>query len=363
MPPTLSASKKVSMKTGTKISVISPKGNEKNMNITKLALVTASSLALASLALVIGITQKPPRELSRNSTISARTLKRTADEDKLHHAAYTAWRQKNLPEAERLFRKALAVSTSDADAWIALARIMDEQGRYREALAFYDGFLGPHPAWGSSEQLEFHVLTRYADLCDMFGRPDDATKACLTVLQTNPDPTKNYLDDSNMFVRVDTDDPTEIRARAHILTAMWLQQFSDGFANGRVKNTALALRAYREAVRLKPDLPIAHYYLAQGLKHFGHIAEAQTEMASAARLGDDTFQAAMTAKVRNKEEERKYDMAHPRKGVAIATKHSDAEWGRIITKQMAESKRLKEEALARGVKVGWKAKPQPQPQP
>ena len=70
-----------------------------------------------------------------------------------------------------------------------------------------------------------------------------------------------------------------------------------------------------QAVRLKPDLPIAHYYLAQGLKHFGHIAEAQTEMASAARLGDDTFRAAMTAKVRNKEEERKYDMAHPRKGV------------------------------------------------
>ena len=355
MPPTLSASKK--------LRLISPKGNEKNMNITKLALVTTSGLALASLALVMAITQKPPRDLSRNSTITPRQLKRMADQEKLHHAAYTAWHQKNLPEAERLFRKALALRTSDSDAWIALAHIMDEQGRYREALAFYDGLLGPH-TWSSSLQQEFRVLTRYADLCDMFGRPDDATQACLKVLQTNPDPTKNYLDDSNMFVRVDTDDPTEIRARAHILTAMWLQKFSDGFANGRAETIASALSFYREAVRLKPDLPIAHYYLSQGLKHFGHKAEAQTEMARAERLGDDTFRAALTAKVRNKAEEHKRYVAYLAQqghGHTFPINLSPVEVRQMLAKDRADHLKIMQELEAKKAKLALKDKPQPQP--
>jgi len=304
MPPTLSASKK--------LRLISPKGNEKNMNITKLALVTTSGLALASLALVMAITQKPPRDLSRNSTITPRQLKRMADQEKLHHAAYTAWHQKNLPEAERLFRKALALEPSH-DCWILLARMMDAQGRYRESLALYDAFLGPHPNWHSSQEYERAILTRYADLCDMFGRPEDATQACLKVLHLNPDPTKNYHDDSNMFVRIDTDDPQEIRARAHILTGMWLQDYSDGYAYRRAETAAESLNAFKEAVRLTPGLPIAHYYLAQGLKHAGHKAAAQAELARAEELGDETFRTALHAKATKRAAEDKYYAARQAK--------------------------------------------------
>ena len=333
------------------------------MNLNKLTLFTMGGLALAYMGFVTIVINQQPRNLARNGKPSAISIKRTADMDKLNAEAYSAFNKKNLPEAERLFRKALALEPSH-DCWILLARMMDAQGRYRESLALYDAFLGPHPNWHSSQEYERAILTRYADLCDMFGRPDDATQACLKVLQTNPDPTKNYLDDSNMFVRVDTDDPTEIRARAHILTAMWLQQFSDGFANGRAETIASALSFYREAVRLKPDLPIAHYYLSQGLKHFGHKAEAQTEMARAERLGDDTFRAALTAKVRNKAEEHKRYVAYLAQqghGHTFPINLSPVEVRQMLAKDRADHLKIMQELEAKKAKLALKDKPQPQP--
>ena len=122
--------------------------------------------------------------------------------------------------------------------------------------------------------------------------------------------------------------------------------------------------AYREAVRLKPDLPIAHYYLAQGLKHFGHIAEAQTEMARAERLGDDTFRAALTAKVRNKAEEHKRYVAYLAQqghGHTFPINLSPVEVRQMLAKDRADHLKIMQELEAKKAKLALKDKPQPQP--
>ena len=332
------------------------------MNLNKLTLFTMGGLALAYMGFVTIVINQQPRNLARNGKPSAISIKRTADMDKLNAEAYSAFNKKNLPEAERLFRKALALEPSH-DCWILLARMMDAQGRYRESLALYDAFLGPHPNWHSSQEYERAILTRYADLCDMFGRPEDATQACLKVLHLNPDPTKNYHDDSNMFVRIDTDDPQEIRARAHILTGMWLQDYSDGYAYRRAETAAESLNAFKEAVRLTPGLPIAHYYLAQGLKHAGHKAAAQAELARAEELGDETFRTALHAKATKRAAEDKYYAARQAKEGAkftIPVSHEE------MTRQL-EKWRLNAEhnaallASAQKLEAAKKAKAQGQP--
>ena len=328
------------------------------MNIKTVLVILASGFAIAYVAMSIRFTQAPVHSISRQFSTDTLYHQARAKLAKLNQDASAAWRKKNLPEAERLFRQALALDTSDDDAWISLARMMDEQGRYREALTFYDGLLGPH-TWGSSLEHERAILTRYADLCDMFGRPDDATKACLKVLHLNPDPRKNCLDDPYMFVRVDTDDPTEIRARAHILTGMWLQGYSVGYAYRRAETITSAVRAFKEAVRLKPELPIAHYYLAQGLRHIGHKAEAQAEFARAEDLGDETFRAAMHAKATKKaEDDKRYWDPSNQRSVMVPLK--------ISPEQIAhyhEKGRLDKEAAVRwlAAAAAKKAKAQGQP--
>ena len=45
-----------------------------------------------------------------------------------------------------------------------------------------------------------------------------------------------------------------------------------------------AIEKFREAVRLAPENPQAHYQLALALRHTGNVAEARTHLAEARKL-------------------------------------------------------------------------------
>ena len=117
----------------------------------------------------------------------------------------------------------------------------------------------------------------------------------------------NALDsDSNMRVSVDAEDVRDVRARAHILTGIAHQQHLEGYLFRELEMAANALKEYREAVRLRPDLPIAHYYLGVGLRGAKRDQEAQAEFARAEQMGDAAFRAALHKK-ENDEKQRRAD--------------------------------------------------------
>lgn len=241
----------------------------------------------------IGIAQMHERDTSYQRSTNPQYRQRVAELKKLKSDGYRALNHdKNLPEAERIFRDLLKQDNANDDAWLCLARIMDMQGRYKESLAFYDGLLGPH-RWTSSLQNEPAVLARYAELCDKMGRPDDATAAYREILM---EPARGSIDcwgDSNVRVDTNARTPAEIRARAYVLLGIAHQAHHEAIIFDEATEDDSAVKAYRQAVRLQPDLAVAHYYLGYGLKRIGRKREAQIELDRAERLGDDAFRTAM----------------------------------------------------------------------
>lgn len=244
---------------------------------------------------------------SQQSKPNPERERRRAQQQQLVQNAFLAWqRDKDLPKAERLFRQALKQDDACDDAWLSLARIMDSQSRHREALVFYDSFLGPH-RWKSSLENEPAVLTRYAELCDQFGRSDDATRAYRKVLVNAARNGDNHWLDTNMSVSVDAQEPNDIRARAYLIAGIAHQWHQEAIIFAESEEDSRAVAAYRRAAHFKPDLAIAHWYLASGLEQAGRKPEAKLEFARAERLGSPDFRFAMHK--RENEEKQRFEAA------------------------------------------------------
>ena len=263
------------------------------MKTKSLLLSISAGFLVVYLGVCIYAGLTPARNVSRQRNTNPNYLTHIADLQNLKIAGYHALNHdKNLSEAEHIFRDLLKQNNADDDAWLCLARIMDMQGRYKESLAFYDGLLGPH-RWTSSLQNEPAVLVRYAELCDKMGRPDDATAAYREILMG---PARGGIDcwgDSNVRVDTNARTPAEIRARAYVLLGIAHQAHHEAIIFDEATEDDSAVKAYRQAARLQPDLAVAHYYLGYGLKRIGRKQEAQAEFNRAERLGDDAFRTAM----------------------------------------------------------------------
>ena len=216
------------------------------------------------------------------------------DRTLLQEAAFSWHENHDLRKAKTIFQQ-LVQSDSQLlpDALIGLARIEDEQGHSKEALHYYDALLGPHPNWNSSLEDEPAVVGRFAELCEEQGRYEDALAAYSKVLKLGSEQDMLTTADHNVPIRIDTNDPTEIKARALILIGLAHQLNQAGELHRDPIALKRSLTAYQTAVRLEPNLAITHYYLAYGLKFQGKTREAAAEYAMAEKVGGPEFSAAM----------------------------------------------------------------------
>ncbi len=285
------------------------------MKTKSILTILGTGLIVSCAAYILAIAQVEPRNKSANSHWNPALRQRRERQFQLDQDAAMALNgEKDLPKAERLFRQALRLNDADDDAWLGLARIADKQGKTREALALYQSLLGPHRNWVSAESNDVAVLTRYAELSEHFGKTEQAVQAYQKVLQVSARDGHVVGRDPNMPVGTNTTDPNEIRARAHILLGLAHQAHREGIFIPEREMPDLALQAFQEAVRIKPDLPIAHYYLGDQLRTLHHTKEANAEFARAESLGDDAFRAAMH-KRENDAKQRMTDLEH-RNGVS-----------------------------------------------
>lgn len=235
-----------------------------------------------------------PIQKSRNSVDRARSQTRIEQANQLNNEAYHAWHHDHdAAKAQAKYKELLASGSLKSEALIGLARIAEEQGHSREALHYYDALLGPHPDWHSSTENEPTVVGRFAELCEEQGRYEDALAAYSKVLKLGAGQNLLTYADHNVPIRIDTNDPIEVKARALILIGLAHQLSQGGQRHPDPIALKKSLTAYQTAVQLEPNLAITHYYLAYGLKSQGKTREATAEYAVAEKVGGPEFSAAM----------------------------------------------------------------------
>ena len=211
----------------------------------------------------------------------------------LAEARYTYFKEKDIPKAQRLFLECLKHVGTRADAMMWLGQIADRQGHPAEALKYYDGLLIHNAHFSSSYATEIPVLGRYGELCDMQGRHTDALAAYQKILAYAKQFNDTAWADPNLVTDLSTNDPTRVRARAHLIMGIAHQSGDTLIYHDPSHKIDRALHAYREAVRLEPDLAIAHYYLGYGLQKAHREAEAKAEFARADKVASHDFRIAM----------------------------------------------------------------------
>nr|WP_294526924.1 tetratricopeptide repeat protein [uncultured Rhodopila sp.] len=143
-----------------------------------------------------------------------------------------------LADAERVYRRILAAAPRHAEALHALGALAIQFGRPDAAEALLSQAISLKPA-------AMFQLTRAAALLAL-KRPEEAARVCRIVLKTQ----RNH--------------PGALQVLGHALC--------DG------GQTEAAIDAYREALRLKPNLPDIRSDLGTALRHADRLSEAEQEL-------------------------------------------------------------------------------------
>src|ERR1700722_3757732 len=170
--------------------------------------------------------------------------------DSLLAQAVAAHRSNNLPEAERLYRAALAEQPERADAHYNLGLIYGQQSRPADALRELQQATTLKPDFGEA----WFMLCEFAD---QLGRQDlnlQAAKEATRLLPQN--------------------------ARA------WLRY---GLALGRLGRDGGAILAYGRALQLDPNLVNARVNLAYSYKAEGQPQEAEAALRTAIETAGQNF--------------------------------------------------------------------------
>lgn len=133
-------------------------------------------------------------------------------------------------EAERLFRAALARIPAFPDALNNLGNVLFSRQRWAEAIGFYRRVLEASPDYGGAKLSLCSAIVNYGNSLMKLGRGNEAIVH---------------------FEQAVTIDPKN--AEIHALL---------GGAYKQLGNVQAAELAYREAIRIRPDYPEVHYFLA-----------------------------------------------------------------------------------------------------
>ena len=267
-------------------------------------LLTMSAVALVSIGLKSISTPARMQEKSRNIITDPTYLRKQQQRHELMSQAYHAWkREHSLGKAERLFRQLISSDEGNPSYWLDLAQVLDEQHRAQEAMEAYKNVVHPAPGWGYSASNMPAITMRYAQLCEQYGKRDEALQMYSRILNTNA-----YDEKQQQILRralretsatpptigADAQNDADVRARALVVagqTHRWQGEFPE------------AIQCYQDAIRVDPNLAVAHFYLAQTHDYLSHERgaaqhkqEAQTEYQKAGRFGDSAMQAALHGK-------------------------------------------------------------------
>ena len=170
----------------------------------------------------------------------------------LHHEAQALAKLGRRAEAERDYRRAVALKPMFGLSWLALGLLLEEDGRKDEAQNCFQKALA-NPIRGGA------ALTTLAKFCQERGWFDAAVTNYRAAIQTSsPDP---------------------------------MLHLAIGQCYAALKNRAEAVEHFTEATRLSPGLVPAHFLLGLELLRAGRLPEGETEFRTVIRLAPDSVEA------------------------------------------------------------------------
>ena len=186
--------------------------------------------------------------------------------------------------AENALRRAVALDASLPEPPYTLAVVLWQTGRPEDAVPLLRTAVARKPDYADAHYVLGTVLKQ-------LGRSDEALSEFRETIRHQPSSAEAHLSLGQLLQQKKlTSEAAAAFAEAQRLTRMKADAQAATFAVGvglkrmKDKDTAGAIERFREAVRLAPDYPEAHYQLALALQASGARTEAQRQFAEAHRL-------------------------------------------------------------------------------
>ncbi|MGZ3241661.1 MAG: tetratricopeptide repeat protein, partial [Burkholderiaceae bacterium] len=206
--------------------------------------------------------------------------------DAHHNLAAALHAQLRHKDAEASFRRAVAIKPKYAEAWINFGNFLHEAKRYKEAAACYGKAIEINPDFVAIHYNLAHSLREQQDY-------DGAIAAYRHLLVHQPD----HMD-ARFFLAVSLADSGDavgaVSAYQELLSydpkhVLALNNAGNIFT--RMGKLADAENAYRTCLSVQPAFPQAHYNLGNLLAEQARYAEAETCYREALRLNPQYFEA------------------------------------------------------------------------
>jgi len=161
------------------------------------------------------------------------------------------------PQAEQVLRDAKAALPNDPEAYRLLGDLYFSLGELDNAAAEFGSLLAAHPE-------DLKVRKNYIQLLILLNRLDEATKLNDQLLKDNPKDVEGLIHKGQMLNRQNRPrDSVDVLAQALKSEPQnAVAQFHLGVAYSILGNLAQAETAWREAARLRPNMPAAQQALA-----------------------------------------------------------------------------------------------------
>ena len=262
--------------------------------------------------------------------------------------------QKRYPEAETLFRKAVAIQPENSAARLLLAEVCERQGKLEEALEAYHALVYAPDAMGDSIALDPTTRMRYVLALVRSNRYTEA----VAVYDLARKQAVSAREESLLPLRFDANNPDEnrLQAAAHYVMGVKRPEHRE--------NTLGELRQHLEAaIRLAPDWGKPYAELGKMLERRNHFVEAEGYYTKARNLGEPVESYKQESERIFARMRREHDLAHPEihqsDGVMIPIKLNNAQIKELIAKSQAEvlrnTQQLEAAKAAKKAKEGAKA--------
>jgi tetratricopeptide (TPR) repeat protein len=186
--------------------------------------------------------------------------------------------------SEEQLRRAMELDRTLADPPFTLGVVLWQTGRAAEAMPLFREAIKRR-----ADYVEAHYML--GTILRQQGSTKEAIAEFRTTIALNPSFAEGHLNlGQALAILGDSDGARAALAEAERLNALKANAQASTFAVGvgveklKAGDIAGAIRQFRDATRLAPDNPRAHYQLALALRRFGAVQEAREHFAEAHRL-------------------------------------------------------------------------------
>jgi len=204
----------------------------------------------------------------------------------LHHLAMAYERAENPDIALKYWKRAVKIQPKFGTAYLSIGQVLEAEGKYEAANEAYRKAL-QNPVNQSAD------LASLGRLCLKKRWYDEALKNLEHAAQMSPADAAIHYDLAAALKALGRErESSEQLALARRIDAnLWISTFKTGVEHGRQGRSNEAAEAFREVVRLKPDLMEGHLNLAIALLNLGLKEEAILEFKIVLKLSPDNPQA------------------------------------------------------------------------